>query len=247
MRLEPAIEQLHIEVEGIVQGVGFRPFVYRIATGMGLMGTVQNQGRCVLIVLEGTRERLGRFVEALRGNLPAQARIERLAEEWRTAIGFRDFQIIDSALDGEIDLAIPADLATCADCWHEFENPADRRHLYPFTTCVACGPRYTVIEEMPYDRCRTTLRLFPLCDACRAEYEDPANRRFHAESTACPRCGPALALYDESFTQIAADPREIPALVRASLARGGVVALRGLGGYLLCCDALCGEAVALLR
>ena len=248
MRQQTNIEQLQIAAEGIVQGVGFRPAVYRIATQMGLVGSVQNQGRCVQIILEGERAKLSGFVAALRAGLPAQARIDTVRECWRAAtLSYSEFCIIDSELTGDIDLAIPADLATCPDCWREFQDPAGRRHLYPFTTCVACGPRYTVIEAMPYDRCRTTLAEFPLCDACRAEYENPLDRRFHAESTACPDCGPQVALFDASFTPLYLEPREVFRTARAALASGSIVAVRGLGGYLLCCDAANREAVARLR
>ncbi len=237
-----------VEIEGLVQGVGFRPTVFRLARDAGLGGFVQNRSGGVRLCLIGPRQRVAGFLERLPASLPPRARIDRIATlEWGTVaasdVGGR-FRILESEEQPEAVPDVPPDIGLCAKCRQEVLDPRNRRHGYPFTTCCDCGPRYTVIESTPYDRERTTMRVFPLCPDCRAEYEDPASRRFHAESIACPACGPALSVHSP-------DGRPIngPALrvARAALAEGRIVALRGIGGFLLAVNALDPAAVRRLR
>jgi hydrogenase maturation protein HypF len=236
------------DLTGIVQGVGLRPTVYLLAQEAGLCGWVQNRSGLVRLRLEGDARAVEGFVRMLPRSLPPHARLDTLSEVESGPLaageGAPDFRILPSELSGSPTVVIPADLALCDDCRREVLDPGDRRHGYPFTTCTRCGPRYTVVEAMPYDRERTTLSAFPLCPACRAEYTDPRNRRFHAESVACPQCGPRLALLDAAGAGVSGDPLRG---ARAALARGGVVAVRGIGGYLLAADAFDRDALQTLR
>ncbi len=235
------------DITGIVQGVGFRPTLCRLAQQAGLGGSVQNRTGSVRLVLEGDADALQQFMAAWPGALPPSAQVQevvQIADEPLSAPPVASFQILASAASATTELLIPADLALCPDCAREVLNPAERRYGYPFTTCTRCGPRYTVVHGMPYDRERTTLCAFPLCSACQREYDDPADRRFHAESMACPVCGPRVWLED---AQGAAVPGEALRQVRAALAAGAVVALRGVGGFLLAVDATNRRALAELR
>ncbi|NJN63918.1 MAG: carbamoyltransferase HypF, partial [Acidobacteria bacterium] len=186
--------RITVDMEGILQGVGFRPTVQRLAALAGLSGWVQNRSGSVRMVLGGSREDVLRFVTELPAKLPPRARLDRLTtsepQRQNGEVLPHPFAILESAHDEATKISIPADLASCASCRAEVFDPRSRYYRYPFTTCTDCGPRYTVVDGMPYDRERTALSLFPLCDACQAEYRDPTNRRFHAESIACPRCGP---------------------------------------------------------
>ncbi len=238
-----------VDLEGILQGVGFRPTIQRLAACAGLAGWVQNRSGTVRIVLGGEREALERFLAELPERLPPRARLERLRRgplrAWDGEPLPFPFEIRESERDAVQKVSIPADLATCPRCREELFDPASRYHGYPFTTCTDCGPRYTVVDSMPYDRERTALASFVLCDACRAEYEDPASRRFHAESIACPDCGPQVALVEGGrtvATRAAAIRR-----ARALLSRGAIVAVKGLGGFLLAVDARDRGAIARLR
>ncbi len=235
---EVALRRITCDVTGVVQGVGFRPTIYRLARAAGLGGSVQNRSGSVRLVLEGPIDQIRSFLAALPANLPPHARIDAITEienaAWERAAAAVPFGIAASASEAAMQVLIPADLAACPDCQREVLDPADRRHGYAFTTCTRCGPRYTVINSMPYDRSRTTLAAFPLCPACRREYEDPADRRFHAESIACPACGPCLRLEDARGNPVAGDPLRA---ARAALASGAIVAVRGLGGFLLVADA----------
>jgi hydrogenase maturation protein HypF len=240
------IRRCIIAVEGVVQGVGFRPFVYRLARAHGLGGSVLNGSRGVSIEVEGKEGAVARFLDELGSSAPPAARPRRMTIAWTEPR--RDgalFTIDSSTPGGERALFPAADLAICELCLRELRDPADRRHAYPFLNCTDCGPRFTIIRALPYDRERTSMAAFQMCPACRAEYEDPGDRRFHAEPTACPECGPRLALLDpEGRTLAAADPlAEMVAALRA----GKIVALKGLGGYHLACDATDGGAVADLR
>lgn len=239
-----AIRRCTIAIEGVVQGVGFRPFVYRLARRHHLAGSVRNARRGVVIEVEGPAADLAGFLAALPA-APAPARPERLEVAWtaprRAAAAF---VIEESRPEGRPGL-LPPDLAPCPACLAELEDPADRRHRYAFLNCSACGPRFTVVRGLPYDRARTTMAAFAMCPACRAEYADPGDRRFHAEPTACPRCGPRLALTDAAGRpRPAADP---VAAAAAGLAAGAIVAVKGVGGYHLAGDAASPEAVAELR
>jgi len=231
-----APRRIAFDLAGVVQGVGFRPTIYRLARAAGLGGSVQNRSGSVRLVLEGPLDKIRAFLAALPANLPPNARIDSITEIANGALNGAPlpFRIEASGGDEAAQVLIPADLAICPDCLREILDPADRRHGYPFTTCTRCGPRYTVINGMPYDRIRTTMSVFPLCPACQREYGDPADRRFHAESIACPACGPRLRLEDAQGNAVAGDPLR---QVRAALAAGAVVAVRGLGGFLLAADA----------
>src|SRR5690349_883480 len=190
------MERRAVVVRGIVQGVGFRPFVYNLATRLGLAGSVKNQTGTVLIEIEGEPPALDAFLDELAGKPPPLAHIEHLSWEQRPPRGERQFHIDSSEAEGASAVFISPDVATCPECLAEMLDPGDRRHGYPFLNCTQCGPRLTIIIGAPYDRHNTTMAAFPMCAACRAEYDDPRNRRFHAQPTACAACGPRLQLLD---------------------------------------------------
>jgi hydrogenase maturation protein HypF len=226
------MERRRIRVTGVVQGVGFRPFVYGLARRHGLGGYVLNDGAGVVIEAEGDPRELDRFAAALPVEAPALARVATVSAEALEAVGETTFRIETSESTAPSAL-IPADVATCDDCLRELFDPGDRRYRYPFVNCTQCGPRFTIVRCVPYDRPNTTMAGFPLCADCRREYEDPLDRRFHAEPTACPVCGPSLSLpLDEAV---------------GLLQSGKVLAVKGLGGYHLACDAGDEEGVARLR
>lgn len=237
-----------MELSGVVQGVGFRPTVYRLARQAGLGGWIQNRVECVRLVLEGPESEVRKFLDRLREALPPRARLDRIS--WLTAEPLArpaippEFEIRPSASERDARPRVPPDMALCPSCRAEVLDLNDRRYGYPFTTCCDCGPRYTVIEATPYDRVRTTLRRFPLCSACRQEYEDPTSRRYHAESIACPACGPRMVWTDAKGRPLDGDPLR---RARAALADGAIVAIRGLGGFLLSVDAQREDAVRRLR
>jgi len=243
-----AAHRISYDLTGIVQGVGFRPALYRLARGAGLGGHVQNCSGSVRLVLEGPPDRIRAFMQELPARLPPNARVDRCVQVEDSPIAIteetRPFIIEESGNEESSNVLIPADLAICRDCRREIFDASDRRHGYAFTTCTQCGPRYTVINGMPYDRERTTLSVFDLCPDCRREYEDPGNRRFHAESIACPQCGPQLRLERASGRQVAGDPLR---QARAALADGAIVAVRGMGGFLLAADASNRETLRTLR
>ncbi|TYB50941.1 carbamoyltransferase HypF [Nonomuraea sp. PA05] len=230
-----------IEVHGIVQGVGFRPFVHRLATAIGIRGQVRNAGGHVVISATGPPASLEAFVSGLRTQPPSAARVrDVLVTSGQPEQQGPGFEIVASEVAPGTHSEIPPDLATCADCLRELFDPANRRHRYPFINCTACGPRATIIESLPYDRARTSMRGFAMCPACAAEYHDRADRRFHAEPIACASCGPRLRwqnLTGEAALRAASDV----------IAAGGVVAVKGLGGFHLVCDAINDEAVSRVR
>ncbi len=229
-----ACERWHIEITGTIQGVGFRPFVYRKATELELTGSVRNTPEGVTIEVQGEADRLCTFVDGLRSEPPPLAEIRTLTHRPITPFEEDAFVIATSA-SGEQELkpAISPDIATCDDCLRELMSSGDRRFRYPFTNCTNCGPRYTIIEGFPYDRAKTSMKNFAMCNACAAEYADPSARRFHAQPNACPDCGPQLNIpLDEAL---------------ASIAHGNIVAIKGLGGFHLACDATNGQAVERLR
>ncbi|WP_153449501.1 carbamoyltransferase HypF [Streptomyces smaragdinus] len=241
---------VRLRVEGIVQGVGFRPFVHTIAVRHGLRGQVANDPDGVLIDVTGPADAVAGFRRTLEGEAPPLAVIERISVRRREAAppGETGFTIAagpDDAPNGPARALIPPDIATCADCLGELFDPADRRHRHPFINCTNCGPRYTVVRSVPYDRSRTTMAGFPMCAACAREYHDPTDRRFHAQPLCCPDCGPALRLTDaRTGTPIDGDPvAGAAALLRA----GRIVAVKGLGGYHLAADAFNERAVHALR
>ncbi|HVF13556.1 MAG TPA: carbamoyltransferase HypF [Acidimicrobiales bacterium] len=241
-------ERRRLRVTGTVQGVGFRPFVYRLAVELGLKGSVANDSRGVVIDVEAPAAALDLFAERLVAELPPLAEIETFEVERTGAepTGVAAFSIVDSRAEGSPAVAVSVDVATCADCTRELLDPDDRRFGYPFVNCTNCGPRYTIILSIPYDRPSTTMAGFVLCAACRAEYTDPSDRRFHAEPVACPVCGPQLTLLSPEGEVVAKADDALDQTV-ALLAGGRVLAIKGLGGYHLSVDAGNGEAVAELR
>jgi len=253
-----------VRVEGIVQGVGFRPFVYSLASRLGLGGFVGNDVDGVFAEVEGNPAAVREFLRALTRDAPPLARVERVTAAPLGPAGTASFQIVASEPAGRRRALIAADSATCADCLRELADPSDPRFRYPFINCTNCGPRFTIVRDVPYDRPLTTMSAFPMCERCAAEYHDPASRRFHAQPVCCPACGPRLTLLDDAgqplpgsspgpVTSSAARWDAAPAAsavldAAAALLRGGaVVAVKGLGGYHLAADATCEDAVAALR
>ena len=232
-----------VRVEGIVQGVGFRPFVHGLATGLGLAGLVGNDARGVFIEVEGDPGTVERFLDGLR-QPPPLAMVERISTRPLAPDGHRGFAIVGSDAGGRRAALVSADSATCADCLRELGDPADRRHAYPFVNCTGCGPRFTIVTDVPYDRPNTTMAGFVMCPDCAVEYHDPADRRFHAQPVCCPACGPRLALLDAGGRPLPGEPIEA---ARSLLRHGGVLALKGLGGYHLAATAADESAVATLR
>jgi hydrogenase maturation protein HypF len=263
--------RLRVEIAGAVQGVGFRPFVYRLATGLHLTGWVLNDTHGVFIEVEGDEAQLRQFLERLPAEAPAIARITHLNHTWLAPVGYERFEIRHSEAAGARTTLILPDLATCTDCLAELFDPADRRYRYPFINCTHCGPRFTIIEALPYDRPNTTMRNFTLCPECYREYTDPADRRFHAQPNACATCGPHVAFYtksdhgsgserlptepaspsgyprtDGTWTLYAKGEDAIRAAARA-IRSGAIVAVKGLGGFHLLVDARNPAAVQMLR
>lgn len=236
--------RLQLLVNGVVQGVGFRPFVYRIATELMLAGSVQNGPRGVTIEIEGQPEAIHSFQQRLKSELPPQARIDSLEVLSIAPIGGHLFQIILSSHDGNAATLIPPDIATCDECLREMFDVNDRRYRYPFINCTNCGPRYTIVHSVPYDRPFTSMASFTMCPACQREYDDPADRRFHAQPNACPVCGPQVALRDIHGSIAIGDPI---AKTVALLKEGKIVAIRGVGGFHLTVDATNESAVVRLR
>ncbi|MBZ5605775.1 MAG: carbamoyltransferase HypF [Acidobacteriia bacterium] len=237
-----------LEVRGTVQGVGFRPFVYRLATSLSLAGYVLNESGGVTIEIEGAEIAITSFVRRLRSEAPPLASIETLDVHDLASCGEREFAIHHSVADESKFAMVPPDIATCDECGVDYHDPANRRYLYPFTNCTNCGPRYTIIQDIPYDRPKTTMSVFPMCSQCQAEYDDPGNRRFHAQPNACPVCGPSLVLSAAAGGPAAGvSPGSTLAQVRQLLKSGKIVAIKGLGGFHLACDAENDAAVRLLR
>ena len=238
-------QRWRILIQGIVQGVGFRPFVYGQALQWKLGGFVLNDSRGVTIEVEGSSEQLEGFQRALRDKTPPLARIDTLTREALPLHNETEFRIALSQTGDERQALIAPDTTTCADCLQELFNPEDRRYRYPFINCTNCGPRFTIIQNVPYDRAQTTMSVFPMCVECQAEYDDPLSRRFHAQPNACPVCGPQMRLLDGAGQEVVGgEPIE---MASQRLASGSILAVKGVGGYHLACDALNVEAVARLR
>ena len=234
-----------LEIKGIVQGVGFRPFVYQLANKYSIKGEVANTSSGVSISIEGTRESIESFCGDLADKTPPLAYITKISVNSKPLEGFKNFSIVKSREQSFISTLISPDVSICDDCLRELFDPDDRRYQYPFINCTNCGPRYTIIDNIPYDRPNTSMKHFKMCKKCQAEYDDPEDRRFHAQPNACAKCGPHVALYDNT-------KREIPCrnpVDRASsfLKQGYIVAIKGLGGFHLAVDAENSDAVALLR
>jgi hydrogenase maturation protein HypF len=231
-------------VSGVVQGVGFRPFVYALASKFGLSGSVGNESSGVAIEIEGSAVAVAEFRNQLPIDAPLLARIDAITVEVITTHGGTGFTITQSRAGSGRTLISP-DIATCEDCLAELTDREDRRYRHPFISCTNCGPRFTIVTDLPYDRPATTMATLPLCAACAAEYADPANRRFHAQTIACPDCGPTLTLRQPGqpdVTGLAAISQ-----TRRLLSGGAIVAVKGLGGYHLACDAADQTAVGVLR
>ena len=238
--------RLRLVVRGAVQGVGFRPFVFRLAEELGLAGWVINSPQGVFIEVEGESPVLESFLARLRSEPPPRASIQSLEQSVLDPAGYSSFEIRKSEDAGEKVATVLPDIATCPDCLREILDADDRRHGYPFTNCTNCGPRYSIIEALPYDRPNTTMKTFVMCRACRREYEDPRDRRFHAQPNACPECGPRLELWDETGATVASREAALRAAARA-VREGAILALKGIGGFHLIVDARHDIAVRRLR
>jgi len=240
------MNRIRIIIRGAVQGVGFRPYVYRLAEKMHVKGWVSNSPQGVLIEAEGPKPLLDEFLIRVQNDRPPRASIHSLEFSFLDPQGFTNFEIKPSKTTGIRTAFVLPDIATCADCVTEIFNPTDRRYHYPFTSCTNCGPRFTIIENLPYDRANTTMREFAMCEACREEYENPLDRRFHAQPVACHQCGPQLELWDEQGRVLAGRHGALLGAVRLIQA-GGIVAVKGLGGFHLIVDAANEKAVMRLR
>ena len=239
-------QRVKLVVRGAVQGVGFRPFVFRLASKLELTGWVSNSVDGVLIEAEGPKKTLDEFVQRVGTEKPSLSAIHSLESSFVDPAGYKVFEIRESNGDGAKRAVILPDLATCRECLSEIFNPNDRRFLYPFTNCTNCGPRFSIIESLPYDRPHTSMKHFTMCSECTAEYHNPHHRRFHAQPNACPQCGPHLELWDSSGSVLCA--REAALFAAASAVRqGGILALKGLGGFQLIVDARNDNAVRRLR
>jgi hydrogenase maturation protein HypF len=239
-------ERLKIIVRGAVQGVGFRPFVYRLATELELNGWVSNSGQGVFIEVEGGRDSLQGFLLRLEKDKPPRAVVQSLESSFLDAIGHRGFEIRESENRGDKTALILPDIATCADCLREILDPANRRFRYPFTNCTNCGPRFSIIEALPYDRANTSMKRFTMCLECEREYHDPLDRRFHAQPTACPKCGPQLQLWDGNGAIVSERDEALRRAIGA-VCEGKILALKGLGGFQFIVDARNKGAVARVR
>ncbi|MCR4309565.1 MAG: carbamoyltransferase HypF [Deltaproteobacteria bacterium] len=239
------IAAIEITARGVVQGVGFRPFVHRLAVRCGLAGWVENTPGSVVLHIEGDAAALSRFRALFRSEIPPAARVTRLSVRKVSPTGLQGFTIRASRRDGVALSTIPPDIATCPECLRELADPADRRHRYPFTNCTNCGPRFTIVTSLPYDRDRTSMAAFPMCAACRKEYGDPLDRRFHAEPNACPACGPRLSVRGGDGAPVETD--DPIGMAAAAILDGSIVAVRGLGGFQLAVDATNDDAVRALR
>jgi len=241
-------KHLKLFIQGIVQGVGFRPHVYNLAASYGLHGYVLNDSRGVTIELEGDERKLAAFRDSLFNYPPRLADIQSFSEELTENIaGYQELVIEKSKDGGEKAVLVSPDVSICGDCIREMNDPADPRHRYPFINCTNCGPRFTIIKDVPYDRHNTSMSLFALCTMCKGQYEDPSDRRFHAQPVACPVCGPRLFLLDRNKNEICKNQDEIIDKTADLLKKGKIIAIKGLGGYHLAVDAQNEEAVSMLR
>ncbi len=239
-------ERARIVLRGAVQGVGFRPFVYRLATGLQLDGWISNSAQGVFVEVEGERSVLDGFLRQLSAERPPRSVIQSVETSFLDVIGYAGFEIRESEESGAKTAFILPDFATCADCQAEILDPTDRRFRYPFTNCTNCGPRFSIIESLPYDRANTSMKQFAMCAECEREYHDPLDRRFHAQPNACPRCGPQLQLWNGDGVVLANRADALTQAVQA-VRDGKILALKGLGGFQLIVDAANEAAVARLR
>ncbi len=238
--------RLKLAIRGAVQGVGFRPFVFRLATGLGLTGWVNNAPQGVFIEVEGSRGGLESLLLRLEAEKPPRSFIQSLEATWLDAIGYDEFEIRESDSHGDKSALVLPDIATCSDCLREIFDPTNRRFRYPLTNCTICGPRFSIIDSLPYDRANTSMRGFKMCPACRAEYDNPRDRRFHAQPNACPVCGPQMELWSASGEPMFGGDAALRAAA-AAIRRGHIVAVKGIGGFHLLVDARSEGAVRRLR
>jgi hydrogenase maturation protein HypF len=238
--------RMRLTIGGAVQGVGYRPFVYRVAVGLGLRGWVKNSASGVILEVEGAEEALRTLRERIEHGAPAGSHVASVEAVWLDAVGHEGFEILESETGKAGQVWVRPDVATCEACVGEILDPANRRHGYAFTNCTYCGPRYSIMESVPYDRARTTMKGFVMCAACKAEYDDPGDRRFHAQPNACPECGPQLAYWNVDG-RVLGEKSEALTLAVECLKSGRVLALKGLGGFQLLVDAGSEEAVRRLR
>jgi hydrogenase maturation protein HypF len=241
-----AEQRIRITVRGAVQGVGFRPFIYRLARESGLSGWVMNSSDGLVVEAEGAKSRLDTFLLRIEREKPRRSSIHGLEFSFLDRAGYMGFEIRPSGIDGAPTVPALPDIAVCPDCLRDLSDPRNRRFRYPFTNCTNCGPRFTIIESLPYDRAGTSMKDFRMCDRCRDEYEDPDDRRFHAQPNACFDCGPRLALWDDGGGVLSRNDRALQEAV-AALRQGKIVAVKGLGGFHLLADAADHEAVGRLR
>jgi hydrogenase maturation protein HypF len=237
-------DRIRIKVTGIVQGVGFRPFIYNLAQSLNLKGFVLNSSEGVTIEVEG--KGIDDFLEKLKNSPPPLSRIESISTESLTPLGYENFEIKESLAEKDKFALVSADIAVCNDCLSELLDPENRRFQYPFINCTNCGPRYSIVLDIPYDRPKTTMSKFKMCPQCQSEYEDPSNRRFHAQPNACPVCGPSLTFRRTGDSRLKTEDNPMERTIQA-LREGEIVAIKGLGGFHLACDATNDAAVSKLR
>jgi len=245
MALSNKLKRSVIKINGIVQGVGFRPFVYNLARSCDIFGWVNNFSGGVNIEAEGSEENITSFLIRLKAEAPPLSFIDTFHAESGEPLGYSDFEIRESSSESAPEAYISADISVCDDCLKEMSDPANRRYMYPFINCTNCGPRFTITSGIPYDRSNTTMNTFPMCEECSEEYHEPSDRRFHAQPIACSKCGPHLSLLDSKGNRIAQNT-EIETVIEL-LKKGNIVAVKGLGGYHLACDAKNDKAVEELR
>jgi len=236
-----------LEISGVVQGVGFRPFLFVLAQKYSLTGEVSNTAAGVLVLVEGTSEKIQGFIHDIYHENPLLACVTHIKITDTRLKNFKSFKIVKSLASKSRATLISPDVSICPDCLAEMKDPFDRRFEYPFINCTNCGPRYTIIEDVPYDRPKTSMKSFVMCNTCQQEYDDPTNRRFHAQPNACPKCGPMVFLTDNKGSMICSDTKDAVELAADFLTKGKIVAVKGLGGFHLACDASSKDAVEKLR
>jgi hydrogenase maturation protein HypF len=245
--LKNKIALKRLEISGVVQGVGFRPFLFGLARAHGLTGQVSNSADGVLVLVEGPIKSLALFVRDIGQKSPPLSRVNKIEEKKLSPRGFTSFEIVKSRTGKIRNTLISPDVSICSDCLTEMNNPQDRRFEYPFINCTNCGPRYTIIRDVPYDRPKTSMEPFQMCEDCQKEYDDPLDRRFHAQPNACPSCGPMVYLTDSQGNRLALDAKDCPSFAADFLSQGKIVAVKGLGGFHLAVDAGNTAAVERLR
>ena len=238
--------RLRVAIRGAVQGVGFRPFIYQLASELQLAGWVKNSSLGVFVEAEGDREAIEQFLHRLQPEKPPHSFIQSLESSHLDPVGYEGFEIRESDPSGAKLAFILPDIAVCDDCLREVFDAGNRRYLYPFTNCTHCGPRFSIIESLPYDRTNTSMRLFQMCPKCQSEYEDPRDRRFHAQPNACAECGPHVELWDTTGACVSDRDEAIRQTAR-TIHDGAIVAVKGLGGFHLMVDARSDQAVKRLR